>query len=145
MATDYEEREKAWAKKSQDKEKEERKGEVKVGEALGKVTGDISKFGEVKVRIDNVEAVKFKPNTDLKKGDSLKVIVEADWSRRGETTHGHEGKSEAKSGEVFGKVTGNFSKDHDVKVRIDNVEQLKFKSSTDLKKGDFVRLLIEKA
>jgi hypothetical protein len=144
MTSDYEQREAAWAKKAKDKEKEERKGEVKVGEALGKVTGDISQFGEVKVRIDNVEALKFKPFADLKRGDSIKVTVEADWSGRGETTRGHEGKSEAKSGEVFGKVTGNIGKDHDVKLRIDNVEQLKFKSSTDLKKGDFVRLLIEK-
>jgi hypothetical protein len=144
MATDYEQREAAWAKKSQEKEQAERKGEIKVGEALGKINKDINKTDEMKVRIDNVEQLKFNPFADLKKGDSIKIIVEADWSRRGESTRGHEGKSEAKAGEVFGKVTGNIGKSNDVKVRIDNVDQLKFKSSVDLKKGDFIRLLIEK-
>ena len=144
MTTDYDERQARWAKKEQEKEQEERKGEAKVGEVLGKITKDINKNGDTKVRIDNVEALKFNPSADLKKGDSVKITIEADWTRRGEHTQGHEGRSEAKFGEVFGKLTGNMEKTRDVRVRIDNVEDLKFKPSVDLKKGDFIRLIIEK-
>ena len=74
--TSYNERQAAWDKREQAKEKEERKGEVKVGEALGKATGDIGKTGDVRVRIDNVETLRFKPSVDLKKGDSIRVIIE---------------------------------------------------------------------
>jgi hypothetical protein len=76
MATDYDERQERWAKREQAKEKKERKGEVKVGEALGKATGDIEKVNDVRVRIDNVETLKFKPSVDLKKGDSIRVTIE---------------------------------------------------------------------
>jgi hypothetical protein len=76
MATDYEERRARWAKKEQAREKEERKGEVKVGELLGKVTGDIGKTGDVRVRIDNVETLRFKPSADLEKGDYIRVTIE---------------------------------------------------------------------
>jgi len=68
MAIDYDERQARWAKREQAKEEEERKGEVKVGEALGKATGDIRKTGDARIRIDNVETLRFKPSVDLKKG-----------------------------------------------------------------------------
>ncbi len=76
MATDYDKRRADWAKREQAKEQEERKGEVKVGEALGKATGDIGKTGDVRVRIDNVETLRFKPSVDLKKGDFIRVTIE---------------------------------------------------------------------
>ncbi len=76
MATDYNERRARWAEREQAKEKEERKGEVKVGEALGKATGNIGKASDVRVRIDNVETLRFKPSVDLKKGDSVRVTIE---------------------------------------------------------------------
>ena len=76
MATDYEERRARWAEREQAKEEEERKGEVKVGEAVGKTTGDIGKAGDARVRIDNVETLRFKPSLDLKRGDSIGVIIE---------------------------------------------------------------------
>ncbi len=76
MATNYDERQADWAKREQAKKEEERKGEVKVGEALGKATGDIGKTGDVRVRIDNVETLRFKPSVDLKKGDSIRVTIE---------------------------------------------------------------------
>ena len=76
MATDYEERRARWAEREQAKEEEERKGEVKVGEAVGKTTGDIIKTSDVRVRIDNVETLRFKPSVDLKKGDSIRVTIE---------------------------------------------------------------------
>jgi hypothetical protein len=76
MVTSYEDRQAAWAKKEQAKREEERKGEVKVGEALGKATRDIGKDSDVRVRIDNVEMLRFKPSVDLKKGDSIRVTIE---------------------------------------------------------------------
>ncbi len=144
MATDYEKRQADWAKREQAKEKEERKGEVKVGEALGKVTGDIRKTGDVRVRIDNVETLRFKPSVDLKKGDSIRVTIEADWTRRGQDKQREERKEEDKVGEALGKATGDIRKTGDVRVRIDNVETLRFKPSVDLKKSDSIRVTIEK-
>jgi len=75
MTTDYDERRARWAKREQAKEKEERKGEVEVGEALGKATGNIGKADDVRVRIDSVETLRFKPSVDLKKGDSIRVTI----------------------------------------------------------------------
>jgi ribosomal 50S subunit-recycling heat shock protein len=144
MATDYEERRARWAEREQAKEREERKGEVKVGEALGKATGDIGRTGDVRVRIDNVETLRFKPSTDLKKGDSIRVTIEADWTKRGQEKQVEEHKGEAKAGEASGKATGDIRKTGDVRVRIDNVETLRFKPSVDLKKGDSIRVTIDK-
>jgi ribosomal 50S subunit-recycling heat shock protein len=144
MATDYEERRARWAEREQAKEREERKGEVKVGEALGKATGDIGRTGEVRVRIDNVETLRFKPSTDLKKGDSIRVTIEADWTKRGQEKQVEEHKGEAKAGEALGKATRDIRKTGDVRVRIDNVETLRFKPSVDLKKGDSIRVTIDK-
>ena len=144
MATDYDKRQVDWAKRKQAKEDEERKGEVKVGEALGKATGDIGKTSDARVRIDNVETLRFKPSEDLKKGDSIRVTIEADWTRRDQKKQGEERKGTAKVGEALGKATGDIRKTADMRVRIDNVEMLSFKPSVDLKKGDFIRVTIEK-
>ncbi|MFC1939940.1 hypothetical protein ACFLXO_04565 [Chloroflexota bacterium] len=144
MATSYEDRQAAWEKKEEAREEEERKGEVKVGEALGKVTGDIGKTGDARVRIDNVETLRFKPSVDLKKGDSVRVTIEADWTRRDQEKQGEERKGDAKVGEALGKATRDIGKAGDVRVRIDNVETLRFKPSVDLKKGDSIRVTIEK-
>ena len=76
MATSYDERQARWAKREQAKEEEERKDEVKVGEASGKATGDIGKTDDARIRIDNVETLRFKPSVDLKKGDSIRVTIE---------------------------------------------------------------------
>ena len=144
MATDFNQRQADWAKREQAKEDEERKGEVKVGEALGKVTGDIGKSDDVRVRIDNVETLRFKPSVDLKKGDSIRLTIEADWTRRDQKNQGEERKGEAKVGEALGKATGDIGKTDDVRVRIDNVETQRFKPSVDLMKGDSIRVIIEK-
>ena len=144
MTTDYDERRARWAKKEQAKENEERKGEVKVGEALGKATGDIGSFGDVRVRIDNAETMRFQPSADLKKGDSIRVTIEADWTPSRQKKQGEERKGEAKVGEALGKVTGNIRKASEVRVRMDNAETMRFQSSADLKKGDSIRVTIEK-
>ncbi len=144
MATDYNKRQADWAQKEQAKEDEERKGEAKIGEAFGKTTGDIGKSGDIRIRIDNVETLRLKPSVDLKKGDSIKITVKADWTRRGQEKQGWGHESEAHHGEALGKATGDIRKSENVRVRIDNVETLKFESSVDLKKGDSIRITIEK-
>ncbi len=139
MGSSYEDRQAAWAKKGQAKEDEEREGEVKVGEALGKVTGDIKTNSDKRVRIDNVETLRFNPSTDLMKGDSIRVTIEADWTRRSQIK-----KGEAKVGEALGKVTGDIRTNSDKRIRIDNIETLRFNPSVDLKKGNSIRVTIEK-
>ena len=144
MAADYEERRASWAKSEEAREKEERKGEVKVGEATGKVNGNIGKFGDVRIRIAKVETLKLQPSEDLKKGDSIRITVEADWTEGRQTKQGEERSGAPKAGEAVGKVTGNIGKASDVRIRIDKVETLSFQSSEDLKKGNSLRVTVKK-
>ena len=145
MATDYDERRARFAEREQAKEQEERKGEVKIGEVTGKTTRDIErKAGGTKIRIDHVEDLIFQPAVDLKMGDSIKITIDADWTKRGQKQQVEFHKRLDKVGEAEGKVTGDIKKTDDVRVRIDNVETMRFKPSADLKKGDSVRITIEK-
>jgi hypothetical protein len=144
MATDYDKRQADWATKEQAREDEERQGEVKVGEVFGKVTGDIRKADDIKVRIDNVETLKFNPPGDLKKGDSIRITIKADWTKRGQERQGWGRESVAQPNEAFGKATGDIRKTDDVRVKMDNVETLRFKPTEDLKKGDSIRITISK-
>jgi len=145
MTSDYDERQARFAEKEKEKALEERKGEVKIGEVTGKTTRDIErKTGGTKIRIDHVEDLYFQPTVDLKMGDSLKITIDADWTKRGQTQHMEFRRRPDNIGEAAGKVTGDIKKTDDVKVRIDNVEALRFKPSADFKKGDSVRITIEK-
>ena len=145
MTSDYDERQARFAEKEKEKALEERKGEVKIGEVTGKTTRDIErKTGGTKIRIDHVEDLYFQPTVDLKMGDSLKIIIDADWTKRGQTQHMEFRRRPDNIGEAAGKLTTDIKKTDDVKVRIDNVETLRFKPSADLKKGDSVRITIEK-
>jgi hypothetical protein len=145
MTSDYDERQARLAETEKAKEQEDRKGEVKIGEVTGKTTRDIGrKTGGTKIRIDHVEDLYFQPMVDLKMGDSLKITIDADWTKRGQTQHMEFRRRPDNIGEAAGKVTGDIKKTDAVKVRIDNVETLRFKPSADLKKGDSVRITIEK-
>jgi hypothetical protein len=145
MTSDYDERQARLAETEKAKEQEDRKGEVKIGEVTGKTTRDIErKTGGTKIRIDHIEDLYFQPTVDLKMGDSLKITIDADWTKRGQTQHLEFRRRPDNIGEAAGKVTGDIKKTDDVKVRIDNVETLRFKPSADLKKGDSVRITIEK-
>jgi hypothetical protein len=62
---------------------------------------------------------------------------QADWKKR-------EDERTVKLVEARGRVTGNIKKNDDVRVRIDKVETLSFKSPVDLKNGDSIRITIEK-
>ena len=49
-----------------------------------------------------------------------------------------------KLGETRGRVTGNIRTTDDLRIRIDKFEAMSFKSSLELKKGDSIRITIEK-
>jgi ribosomal 50S subunit-recycling heat shock protein len=56
---------------------------VKLGEVETKMSADVKKTDELRVRLkgklcccNKVQAVKFKPSEDLKKGDKLKITIE---------------------------------------------------------------------
>ncbi|MDD5288975.1 MAG: hypothetical protein PHY28_07710 [Dehalococcoidales bacterium] len=49
---------------------------VKVGEVSGRATGHIKITDDVKVRVDNVETLRFKPSIDIKNGDSIRITIE---------------------------------------------------------------------
>ena len=146
MTSDYDERRARFAEREQAKEQEERKGEVKIGEVTGKTTRNIErKAGGTKIRIDHVEDMIFQPAVDLKMGDAIKIIIEADWTKRGQKQQMGFHMRPNNIGEAEGNVTGDIKKTDDIRIRIDNVEALRFKPSADLKKGDSVRITIEKA
>ena len=54
---------------------------VKIGEVRAKLSADVKKTDDLGVHLrvsysDKLEGAKFKPNQDLKKGDTLKITVE---------------------------------------------------------------------
>jgi len=143
---DFDERQARFAEKERAKEQEERRGEVKIGEVTGKTTRDIErKAGGTKIRIDHFGDMYFQPAVDLKMGDLLKITIAADWTKRGQTEHTLFQKRPDNIGDAAGKVTGDIKKTDDLRINIDGVEILRFKPSVDLKKGDSVRITIEKA
>jgi hypothetical protein len=147
MTTDsYDDRQARFAERDKAREQESRKGEVKIGEITGKTTQDIKREASgTKIRIDNIEDMYFQPKVDLKAGDSLKITIASDWTKRGQTQHIEFRQRPDNIGEALGKVTKDIKKTNDLKVRIDGTETRTFKPTTDLKKGDSVRITIEKA
>jgi hypothetical protein len=144
MTSDFQKRQVNWAKKEQAKEDEERKDEVKVGEVSGKVSGDIGHTDELKIRIDNVETLRLEPSFNFIKDDSIKIIIIADRTAKAHEKQRWGRERKVQAGEALGKVTGHIKKSDDLKVRIDNIETLRFNSSKELKKGDSLRVIIEK-
>ena len=63
-------------KRQAESTKREDERTVKVGEARGRVTGDIKKTDDLRVRIDKLETLRFYPSVDLKKGDSIRITIE---------------------------------------------------------------------
>lgn len=77
MTSDFDKRRAKFAEMEQAKEKEDRKGEVIIGEVTGKVNGVIErKSGGVRIKIDHIENLMFQPLAELKKGDSIRVTIE---------------------------------------------------------------------
>ena len=143
MPTDHERRQAEWAKKKQSKEDDERKDEITIGEVSGTVTEDSGMSKELKIKIDDTETLKFKPSFTLKKGDSVRVTIKADLTMKDHDIQRWGRERNVKAGEALGKVTGNIRKSREIKARIDNIGTLKFTSSADLKKGDYLRVIIE--
>jgi hypothetical protein len=144
MASDFAKRQAEWAKKEQAKEAEERKGEVKVGEVIGKTTGDIKKTDNLKIKIDHAETLQLRSAVDYNKGDSVKIIIEADSSMRGKKEQNWGRERSIQPGEAFGKIDGNIRQGDEIKVKIDNIDTFKFKSPAEFKKGDNIRVIIIK-
>jgi hypothetical protein len=144
MTSDFQKRQADWAKKEQAKEDEERKDEVKVGEVSGKAKGDIGHTDEVKIRIDHVETLRLKPSFNYIKDDSIKIIIMADRTAKAHEKQRWGRERIVQAGEAVGKVTGHIKKSDNVKIRIDNIETLTFSSSEELKKGDSLRVIVEK-
>lgn len=69
---------------------------------------------------------------------------QADFAKREQDKESEEHKTSVKLAEVRGKVTGDIRSTNDVRVKIDNVDLPKFHPSVDLKKGDFIKITIEK-
>lgn len=68
----------------------------------------------------------------------------SDYEKRQDDWKKREDDRTVKLGEARGRATGNIKKNDDVRVRIDRVETLSFKSSLDIKNGDSLRIIIEK-
>jgi hypothetical protein len=65
----HKERQEAWDKREQERT-------VKLGEIRGRVLKGIKTTDDVRIWIDHIEALRFKPSEDLKNGDTIKVTIE---------------------------------------------------------------------
>ncbi|MFC1947849.1 hypothetical protein ACFLXY_08030 [Chloroflexota bacterium] len=88
--------------------------------------------------------LRLKPSFNFIKDDSIKIIIMADRTAKVHEKQRWGRERKVQAGEALGKVTGHIKKSDDVKVRIDNIETLRFNSSEELKKGDSLRVIIEK-
>jgi hypothetical protein len=71
-------------------------------------------------------------------------MTTADYEKRQADFTKREDAKTVKLGEFRVRVTGTIRKNDDVRVRIDKVEALSFKSSLDIKSGETLRITIEK-
>ena len=71
-------------------------------------------------------------------------MTTADYEKRQADFNQREDDRTVKLGEFKVRVTGTIRKNDDVRVRIDKVEALSFKSSVDIKSGENLRITIEK-
>jgi len=69
---------------------------------------------------------------------------QADWNKKQDDKAAEEQQRAVKLGVVRGKATRDIKQTDDVTVKIDHVETLKFKSPVEVKKGDSIRITIEK-
>ncbi len=145
MASDYERRQAERAQKELEQEKEERGKELVIGATTGTVTKKIDAGKELKVKISEAETLQLKLSGTLVKGDSVTITVKAD-PELSEHKISAFGRAKATyPDEASGKITGIIRKDGEIKIKIDNIDVAKFKSSAELDKGDSIRLNIVKA
>ena len=145
MTSDYERRRAAQAKRAQEEEQAERQKEIIIGETTGKVEKDIRGGQELKVKIRDVNDLLLKPLKDLKKGDTLKIIIKADPSLSEEHKLSWRREKASHPDEASGTVKGKIRVNQDLDLKIDRVEVKKVQSSAELDKGDSIRIIIEKS
>ena len=71
-------------------------------------------------------------------------MTTADYEQRQADFTKREDAKTVKLGEYRVRVTGTIRKNDDVRVRIDKVESMSFKSAVDIKSGETLRITIEK-
>jgi hypothetical protein len=59
-----------------DWDKREQERTVKLGEVRGRVVKGIKTTDDIRIRIDHVEGLRFKPAVDLNNGDTIKITIE---------------------------------------------------------------------
>ncbi len=69
---------------------------------------------------------------------------QTDWNKKQDEKADEEQQRAVKVGVVRGEATRDIKQTDDVSVKIDDVETLKFKPSVEVKKGDYIRITIEK-
>ena len=69
---------------------------------------------------------------------------QTDWNKKQDEKADEEQQRAVKVGVVRGKATRDIKQTDDVSVKIDHVETLKFKPAVEVKKGDSIRITIEK-
>jgi len=62
--------------RQEDWDKREQERTVKLGEVRGRVVKGIKATDDVRIRIDHIEALRFKPSVELKNGDTIKITIE---------------------------------------------------------------------
>lgn len=145
MTSDYERRQAERAQKEQSQEAAERGKEIIIGETTGKITKNIDAGKELKIKIGDAETLQLKLSGTLVKGDSVKITIKAD-PELSEHKMAAFGRAKATyPDEASGKITGTIGKDSEIKIKIDNMDVEKFRSSAGLDKGDSIRLNIVKA
>ena len=147
MTSDYEERQKEYAERQKEEDAQERKEEVLIGETTGKVKHDIQYPSQLKMEMHNATDMHLECLPDLKKDDIVKVTLKADLARRGEHTFDFKRDDQGicNEGEALSKLHGDIHTSHDIHIKIDNNDVEKFKPSTELLRGDHIRVTVTKA
>ena len=144
MTSEYEQRRAEQAKKVLEQDMAERQKEIIVSETSGKVEKNISVGQELKVKVNGVGNLSLKPSMELNKGDMLKITIKGDPALSQEHIISWGREKPSHPDEALGTVTGKIKAGHEIKVKIDHIDVQKIKSSTELDKGDSIRVVIEK-
>ena len=144
MSSEYQQRQAEFAKKAAEKEAADRQKEVIIGTIIGKAEKNISAGKELKIKMNDVEQLSFTLSSDMAKGDSLKIIIQADPSLSAQKGLSYGREKQVRADEASGKVTGTIKKDRDTKIKIDDIETQKFQPSSELDRGDSIRILFER-
>jgi uncharacterized Zn finger protein len=116
---------------------------VKLGEVMSEMTSEVKKTDDLRVLMmvgwtGRSKEIAFKPSEDLRVGDKIKITVEKLKIM------------EIKPGEVQPEMTADIKKTEDMEIQFRmgwgyvTTGKINFKPSEDLKKGDKIKITIEK-